>query len=105
MLQFDIPVAPGGRLAVGSFIEEYNNKVMVVQLDEDAGEFSARSTFEHPYPTTKIMWIPDGVSSWGGSSLHVRAPIPHHQDHVDPGRCESLGRGLLSFQGDSFREV
>ena len=50
------------RLAVGSFIEEYNNKVMVVQLDEDAGEFSARSTFEHPYPTTKIMWIPDGVS-------------------------------------------
>jgi len=47
------------RLAVGSFVEEYNNKVQIVQLDEDSGDFSSRSTFEHPYPTTKIMWIPD----------------------------------------------
>merc|ERR1711970_1460487 len=47
------------RLAVGSFVEEYNNKVQIVQLDEDNGDFSSRATFEHPYPTTKIMWIPD----------------------------------------------
>lgn len=47
------------RLAVGSFVEEYNNKVQIVQLDEDSGDFSSRATFEHPYPTTKIMWIPD----------------------------------------------
>jgi DDB1- and CUL4-associated factor 7 len=49
------------RLALGSFVEEYNNKVQVVMLDEDSGDFAARSTFEHPYPTTKIMWIPDTV--------------------------------------------
>ncbi|KAF5273897.1 hypothetical protein FQA39_LY01012 [Lamprigera yunnana] len=47
------------RLALGSFVEEYNNKVQVVSLDEDTSEFSAKSTFDHPYPTTKIMWIPD----------------------------------------------
>ncbi|RNA26529.1 DDB1- and CUL4-associated factor, partial [Brachionus plicatilis] len=47
------------RLALGSFIEEYNNKVQIVMLDEEAGEFTPRSTFDHPYPTTKIMWIPD----------------------------------------------
>ncbi|KAK3866613.1 hypothetical protein Pcinc_027869 [Petrolisthes cinctipes] len=47
------------RLAVGSFVEEYNNKVQIVQLDEDTSEFVVRSTFDHPYPTTKIMWIPD----------------------------------------------
>lgn len=47
------------RLAVGSFIEEYNNKAHIVQLDEDTGEFSIRSFFDHPYPTTKIMFIPD----------------------------------------------
>ncbi|XP_075739059.1 DDB1 and CUL4 associated factor wap isoform X2 [Rhipicephalus microplus] len=47
------------RLALGSFIEEYNNKVQLVSLDEDTSEFLAKSTFEHPYPTTKIMWIPD----------------------------------------------
>ena len=40
-------------------MEEYNNKVQIVSLDEDTSEFSAKSTFDHPYPTTKIMWIPD----------------------------------------------
>lgn len=49
------------RLALGSFIEEYNNKVQIVMLDEDSGDFTARSIFDHPYPTTKIMWIPDTV--------------------------------------------
>lgn len=52
------------RLALGSFVEEYNNKVQVVSLDEDTSEFSAKSTFDHPYPTTKIMWIPDSVSTF-----------------------------------------
>ena len=47
------------RLALGSFVEEYNNKVQIVSLDEESGEFTAKSTFDHPYPTTKIMWIPD----------------------------------------------
>ena len=40
-------------------MEEYNNKVQIVSLDEDTSEFTAKSTFDHPYPTTKIMWIPD----------------------------------------------
>ena len=31
----------------------------LVSLDEDTSEFTAKSTFDHPYPTTKIMWIPD----------------------------------------------
>ena len=49
------------RLALGSFVEEYNNKVQIVMLDEDNSDFTMRSTFDHPYPTTKIMWIPDTV--------------------------------------------
>ena len=49
------------RLAVGSFIEEYNNKVQVIQLDEETGEFAKQAEIEHPYPCTKIMWIPDNV--------------------------------------------
>lgn len=31
-------------------------------LNEDTSEFTARTTFDHPYPTTKIMWIPDSRS-------------------------------------------
>ena len=33
----------------------------MIQLDEDRGEFVLRSMFDHPYITTKIMWIPDKV--------------------------------------------
>ncbi|CAD5230342.1 unnamed protein product [Bursaphelenchus xylophilus] len=47
------------RLAVGSFIEEYNNKISLVQLREDVGEFKHLGTFDHPYPATKVLWIPD----------------------------------------------
>eukprot|EP00126_Sphaerothecum_destruens_P007633 Sdes_comp19925_c0_seq2m12361 len=47
------------RLALGSFVEEYANKVEIVELKDDVGEFVNTHTFDHPYPTTKIMWIPD----------------------------------------------
>ena len=49
------------RIAIGSFIEDYRNKVQVIQLDEERGEFVLKSAFEHPYPPTKIMWVPDKV--------------------------------------------
>ncbi|CAG0889227.1 unnamed protein product [Cyprideis torosa] len=49
------------RLALGSFVEEYNNKVQIVQLNEEVSEFAPKATFDHPYPTTKIIWIPDGA--------------------------------------------
>ncbi|VDM19399.1 unnamed protein product [Wuchereria bancrofti] len=80
------------RLALASFIEEYNNKawvfwfsnknpnskykeiykyedrihciqriqlISIVKLDEDIGEFVDYGSFDHPYPATKVMWIPD----------------------------------------------
>eukprot|EP00232_Nephroselmis_pyriformis_P011486 CAMPEP_0182885444 /NCGR_PEP_ID=MMETSP0034_2-20130328/19604_1 /TAXON_ID=156128 /ORGANISM="Nephroselmis pyriformis, Strain CCMP717" /LENGTH=336 /DNA_ID=CAMNT_0025018711 /DNA_START=13 /DNA_END=1023 /DNA_ORIENTATION=+ len=49
------------RLALGSFVEEYNNKVEIVTLDEETGTFKSdpKYTFAHPYPTTKIMFCPD----------------------------------------------
>lgn len=34
-------------------------KVQLVGLDEESSEFICRNTFDHPYPTTKLMWIPD----------------------------------------------
>lgn len=50
------------RIAIGSFIEDYRNKVQIIQLDEERGEFVLRASFEHPYPPTKIMWVPDQVT-------------------------------------------
>lgn len=49
------------RLAIGSFIEEYSNKVQVVQQNDN--ELKLLGTFDHPYPTTKIGWIPDPGSA------------------------------------------
>ncbi|KPP76720.1 DDB1- and CUL4-associated factor 7-like [Scleropages formosus] len=40
------------RLALGSFVQ-------LVGLEEESSDFVCRNTFDHPYPTTKIMWIPD----------------------------------------------
>lgn len=45
------------RLAVGSFTEEYNNKVEILQHNPDSIDLI--SAFDHPYPTTKVSWIPD----------------------------------------------
>lgn len=50
------------RLAIGSFIEEYTNRVQIVQLDEATGKFEEKGSFEHPYPSTKIMWAPEKLA-------------------------------------------
>src|SRR5262245_48679501 len=52
------------RLAFGSFFEDYTNKVEVVQLNEETGNFSSKGIFDHPYPPTKLMWIPDKLSKY-----------------------------------------
>jgi WD repeat-containing protein 68 len=47
------------RLALGSFIEEEQNKVKVIQLNQERGQFQPKFEFEHKFPPSKIMWIPD----------------------------------------------
>ena len=39
-------------------------QVQIVQLDEDRGELLHKATFDHPYPTTKVMWIPDPATHY-----------------------------------------
>ncbi|KAG1354712.1 protein TRANSPARENT TESTA GLABRA 1 [Cocos nucifera] len=52
------PIPP--RLALGSFIEGYANRVDVVTLDEDARSLHPEPSlsFDHPYPPTKLMFHP-----------------------------------------------
>eukprot|EP01103_Thecamoeba_quadrilineata_P002258 TRINITY_DN12245_c0_g1_i1.p1 TRINITY_DN12245_c0_g1~~TRINITY_DN12245_c0_g1_i1.p1 ORF type:complete len:327 (+),score=36.42 TRINITY_DN12245_c0_g1_i1:75-1055(+) len=47
------------RLAIGSFLDDYSNKVQVIQLNEEEGEFKVKGSIDHPYPATKTMWLPD----------------------------------------------
>ncbi|KAM1196960.1 hypothetical protein ACFX2I_008622 [Malus domestica] len=48
------------RLAIGSFIEDYGNKVELVQFNQDTSDFATdnRLTFDHPYAPTNLMFFP-----------------------------------------------
>lgn len=52
------------RLALGSFVEEYTNRVSIVQRKDvgDRAKFVRVAEFDHPYPATKILWSPDATS-------------------------------------------
>lgn len=49
------------RLAIASLLEQYPNRVEIVQLDDSTGEIRSDPSlsFEHPYPPTKAMFVPD----------------------------------------------
>ncbi|XP_049396191.1 protein TRANSPARENT TESTA GLABRA 1-like [Solanum stenotomum] len=53
------------RLAVGSFIEEFNNRVDILSFDEDTRTLKPvpNLSFEHPYPPTKLMFHPNPSAS------------------------------------------
>lgn len=63
------------RLALGSFVEDYTNTVTIVDLVEP--DFRLVSSFEHPYPPTKIAFAPEKVrrprSTWALPSTHALA--------------------------------
>lgn len=48
------------QLALSSYIEDYTNHVQLVSLARDTNDQELKSvaTFYHPYPATKILWIP-----------------------------------------------
>lgn len=52
------------RLAVSSLKEDRENLMQVIQLAPESNRFEVRAETSHPFPPTKIMWIPDlGESS------------------------------------------
>lgn len=48
------------RLAIGSYLEDYGNKVELVQFNSDTSDFStdSRLFFDHPYAPTNLMFFP-----------------------------------------------
>ncbi|XP_050212148.1 protein TRANSPARENT TESTA GLABRA 1 [Mercurialis annua] len=51
------------RMAVGSFIEEYNNRVDILSFNTDTLSFTPHPplSFNHPYPPTKLMFNPSSL--------------------------------------------
>ncbi|XP_060204001.1 protein TRANSPARENT TESTA GLABRA 1-like [Lycium barbarum] len=52
-------------IAVGSFIEEFNNRVDILSFDEDTLTLKpiTNLSFDHPYPPTKLMFHPNPSAS------------------------------------------
>ncbi|KAK4351032.1 hypothetical protein RND71_030345 [Anisodus tanguticus] len=52
-------------IAVGSFIEEFNNRVDILSFDEDTLTIKPipNLSFDHPYPPTKLMFHPNPSAS------------------------------------------
>ncbi|XP_038697393.1 WD repeat-containing protein LWD1-like [Tripterygium wilfordii] len=48
------------RLAIGSFLEDYSNKVELVQFNIETSDFAtdSRLIFDHPYAPTNLMFFP-----------------------------------------------
>ena len=60
------------QMAVGSYIEEYSNQFQIIELqkdDEGNGKFNKLCQFEHPYPATKVMWVPPKHNLTSGDLL------------------------------------
>ena len=51
-----------------------------MSLDEETSEFTSKSLFDHPYPTTKIMWIPDAVCTLKNNLMKIKDQVKFHKD-------------------------
>eukprot|EP00828_Plagiopyla_frontata_P003920 TRINITY_DN11325_c0_g1_i14.p1 TRINITY_DN11325_c0_g1~~TRINITY_DN11325_c0_g1_i14.p1 ORF type:complete len:405 (-),score=79.32 TRINITY_DN11325_c0_g1_i14:170-1384(-) len=65
------------RIGIGSFLEEDINYVQIIKLNEMTQQFDEVFKFEHKYPPTKLMWIPDldekypDILATSGESLKI----------------------------------
>ncbi|KAK1305182.1 Protein TRANSPARENT TESTA GLABRA 1 [Acorus calamus] len=56
--------SPSPRLALGSFIEDFTNKIHIVSLNEETLTLQSNPylSFDHPYPPTKLLFHPSPSS-------------------------------------------
>lgn len=47
------------RLGIGSLKDEEANHVEVIQMNPEVHRLEKKFEFEHKYPPTKLMWVPD----------------------------------------------
>ncbi|XP_072955817.1 protein TRANSPARENT TESTA GLABRA 1 [Typha angustifolia] len=75
------------RLALGSFLEEYANRVDIVSFDDESLSFRPEPSlsFDHPYPATKLMFHP--------------RPLPNSSTSLLASSCDYLRLWQLN-QGD-----
>jgi WD repeat-containing protein 68 len=51
------------RFAVSSFLNEYANHIEMLSLNEDKSVLQRDCVFDHPYPATKVMFLPNASTN------------------------------------------
>jgi len=80
------------RLAIGSFIEQYSNKVEIIRYRADQDTFVRTASFDHPYPATKVR-----VAPLDDSHTCVHAQVCWMPDEV------GTAQDLVATSGDFLR--
>ncbi|KAI4375749.1 hypothetical protein MLD38_013577 [Melastoma candidum] len=89
------------RLAIASLLDHFTNRVEIVQLDDSTGDIlpDPNLSFDHPYPPTKVSFIPDKDSLkpdlLATSSDFLR--VWRISDDVDSSSSSPAGVSLLSL--------
>lgn len=47
------------RLGIGSFVEDIRNEIEIIQLNLDTQLFERKACFDHTFPATKLIWLPE----------------------------------------------
>ena len=78
-------------MGIGSFLEDIDNKIEIIQLDDELESFEVRGSFTHKYPPTKLMWIPDLEGVYEACSWdYIERFVKIHKAIVNP-LCPMLG--------------
>ncbi|KAJ0968916.1 hypothetical protein J5N97_021793 [Dioscorea zingiberensis] len=88
------------RLALGSFIEDPNNRVNVVLFDEDSHSFRPLPalSFDHPYPATKLLFHPKPSSPLLASSGDLLRLWHIPSDPSSPAELRSVLNNIKSAE-------
>ena len=78
------------RLAIGSFMEVYNNQVAIIQYDPEKDVLVQKAMFNHSYPATKIMWHPKSSQSNTPDLLATTADYLRLFEVQDNGEVKSM---------------
>ncbi|KAG6496306.1 protein TRANSPARENT TESTA GLABRA 1-like [Zingiber officinale] len=96
--------ASSPRLALGSFLEEYGNRVELVGFDDDALAFRPEPalSFDHPYPPTKLMFHPLTIPLLASASdslriWHVGSDATDLRSLLDSSKSSGYCAPLTSF--------
>ncbi|XP_065856899.1 WD repeat-containing protein LWD2-like [Euphorbia lathyris] len=99
------------RLAIGSSLEDYNNKIEILQFNLDSLNFESHLLFDHPFAPTNLMFFPfqDGLNpdiiATSGDFLrlwHIHDDRVELKSVLNGNRSSEFSSAITSFDWADF---